>query len=401
LFPERFILTVNSITGNNHIFLKILGIYSLKPGHYQMCIIMKRLNLIIAAGLLLIGFTSAVAFKYTRTTEKNEKPRGTRISDLVLIYHGSTHRPDWNANELKPYIYTQVESGFHWLFDGFLFLEIFDKIRGYEWDPGFGHKTAGKAQWEWLLNRYFGPGKGPDALEIILDSLSLEGKSPVRTRKVVLSIPCPVAGFTDWGDINGRKMDFNKPEDQIEAVRWFIDTALEKWNSKKYKHIQLDGFYWVHEAAGKDYSIIPEIKEYLNKKDLKLYWIPYWNAEKAEHWSSLGFDFAYQQPNYFFNPKIPYQRLDDACSFASEHGMGMEMEFDNNVSKPEFRTRYYDYIRSFKTNGIWASCQVAYYEGGGAWLKMSGSNDPEIKKMMETLSGIIINRQEKADKDTK
>lgn len=362
---------------------------------------MKRINFIIAAGLLIAGSLFSGSCKNIRTTENERKPESKRaISDLVLIYHGSTHRPDWNVNDLRPYVYNVGESGFHWLFDGFLFLEIFDNKRGYEWDPGFGHKTAGREQWEWLLDRYFGQDKGPDALETILDSLSRNGKTPVRTRSVVISIPCPVAGFKEWGEINGKKMDFNKNEDQIEAARWFVDMAIEKWNEKNYGHIQLEGFYWVHEAAGKDFAIIPEVKKYIREKDMKLYWIPYWNAERADLWSSLGFDLAYQQPNYFFNTQIPYQRLDDACKFADQHGMGMEMEFDNNIAKPEIRTRFYDYINSFETNGIWANRPVAYYEGGGAWLKMSQSSDPEIIKMMETLSGIIIKRQEKADKAT-
>lgn len=324
---------------------------------------------------------------------------GTDIIDLVLIYHGSTHRPDWNVNEMRPYIYTGGEKGFNWLFDGFLFLEIFDKIKRYEWDPGFGYTTASKDQWVWLLDRYFGERKGPDALESILDSLSHEGKTPLRPRRVVISIPCPVSGFTEWGEIDGKKLDFSKSEDQIAAACWFIDRVLEKWRERNYGHIQLDGFYWVHEAAGKDFAIIPEVKEYLKKKEMKLYWIPYWKAERADQWKSLGFDCAYQQPNYFFNKEIPYQRLDDACNFGKQHEMGMEMEFDNNVEKPEIRNRFYDYINSFESNGVWAERKVAYYEGGGAWLKMSQSADPEMKKMAARLSAIITGRQEKADKE--
>ena len=61
----------------------------------------------------------------------------TRDSSLHL-----QNRPEWNANELKPYVYTEGETGFHFLFDGFLFLEIFDNIQGYEWDPGFKFKTG-------------------------------------------------------------------------------------------------------------------------------------------------------------------------------------------------------------------------------------------------------------------
>ena len=322
---------------------------------------------------------------------------GTDITDLVLIYHGSTHRPDWVANELKPYVYTEREDGFHWLFDGFLFLEIFDKIREIEWDPGFGYTTAGKEQWEWLLDRYFSPGKGPDAIEMILDSLSVTNMIPLRPRRVVISIPCPVSGFAEWGELDGKMLDFSRSDDQVAATFWFIDRTLEKWNSKKYRHIQLDGFYWVHEAAGKDFKIIPLVKDYLVQKKMKLYWIPYWNAERAGNWDSLGFDCAYQQPNYFFNKDIPYQRLDDACGFSRQEGMGMEMEFDNNVSKPEIRQRFYDYIRAFEENSVWSESRVAYYEGGGAWLKMTRSDDPEMKKMTEKLSSIIIYRQEKED----
>jgi hypothetical protein len=361
---------------------------------------MKKINSIILIGLLILCFLFPIAYKNIGAMEvkKNPVKKAVDISDLVLIYHGSTHRLDWNVNELKPYVYTEGETGFHWLFDGFLFLEIFDNIQGYEWDPGFKFKTAAKEQWEWLLDRYFGNGKGPDALEAVLDSLSGKGKIPLRPRRVVISIPCPVQGFTEWGIINNRKMDFNKAEDQIAAASWFIDKVIERWNSRNYKHIQLDGFYWVHEAAGKDFGIIPEVKKYLMGKDMKLYWIPYWNAERADQWMSLGFDLAYQQPNYFFSTKVPYQRLDDACRFAEKNGLGMEMEFDNNVIKPEYKARYYDYIKSFEANGVWATRRVAYYEGGGAWLKMSLSNDPEMKNMVKTLSGIIVTRQEKADK---
>lgn len=356
---------------------------------------LRRFTLVVLLATFIISIV--YASRCVAQDARCSLGKGTEISDLVLIYHGSSHRPDWNVNEMRPYVYKSDEKSFNWLFDGFLFLEIFDRIRRYEWDPGFGYTTAGKEQWEWLLDRYFGEGKGPDALESILDSLLLAGKVPLRPRRVVISIPCPVSGFAGWGEINGKKLDFGKPEDQISAACWFIERVMERWKGKNYRHIRLDGFYWVHEAAGKDYAIIPEVKKYLNDIGMKLYWIPYWNAERADQWASLGFDCAWQQPNYFFNKDIPYQRLDDACIFGSKHGMGMEMEFDNNVSKPEIRHRFYDYINAFESHGVWAERRVAYYEGGGAWLKMSQSSDQEMRKMFEKLSQVIIGRQVKAD----
>ncbi|HEX3009355.1 MAG TPA: DUF4855 domain-containing protein [Bacteroidales bacterium] len=360
---------------------------------------MKKINYIVIIGLLAAGCIFINAnINHDSPAKSKPAPREADITDLVLIYHGAAHRLDWTSNEMRPYIFTENKTGFHWLFDGFLFLEIFDRINKYEYDPGFGYQTAAREQWEWLLDRYFGDKKGPDALEAVLDSLSRCGKTPLRPRKVVISIPCPVQGFAGWGELDGRKIDFGKAEDQVRVACWFIDKAMEKWKTKNYKHIRLDGFYWVHEAAGKDYGIIPQVKAYLKKKNMKLYWVPYWNAERADQWSSLGFDFAYQQPNYFFSTDIPYQRLDDACVFGSKHGLGMEMEFDHDVAKPEIRKRYYDYIKSFRENGVWDNRRVAYYEGGGAWLTMCRSQEPEMKQMVDSLTHILITRQEKADK---
>jgi len=332
---------------------------------------------------------------------ENNQNGAQPISDMVLIYHGGTQRLAWTTNQLQPYLYRENSGNTEWLFDGFLFLEIFDNIANYDYDPGFGHRTAGKTQWEWLLNRYFGSQKGPDALESLLDSLSKKGEIPVRKRQVVLSIPCPVARFTEWGELNGKKLNFKFPADQAQAARWFIDEALRKWNEKKYKHIQLNGFYWVHEAADQSDKAIPSVKAYLESKNYQLLWIPYWGAKGKGDWKKLGFDYAWQQPNYFFATDIPKKQLTGACSFAKEHQMGLEMEFDERVTQPAFRARFYDYLHAFRDNEVWKQTPVAYYEGGGAWLQMANSTDPEMKKMFNTLGNIIVERQIKADKSNK
>lgn len=346
-------------------------------------------------------FAILLIFLLPATVIASQKGKGEKIppiSDLMLIYHGATQRPAWTADQLAPYVFREKSGKTEWLFDGFLFLEIFDSVEKYDYDPGFGHQTAGKKQWEWLLNRYFAKGKGPDALEAVLDSLAKNGEKPVRARQVVISIPCPVNGFTDWGELDGKKLDFRNPEDQAKAACWFIDEALKKWKEKNYQHIKLNGFYWVHEDAAQSEEAIPVVKKYLESKNYKLLWIPYWGAKGKEEWKKLGFDFAWQQPNYFFATDIPKQRLTDACLFAKEHQMGLEMEFDNRVSQPEFGARFYDYIKSFEENNVWERYPVAYYEGGGAWMQMAKSNNPELKKMTETLGDIIVKRQAEADK---
>ncbi len=320
------------------------------------------------------------------------------ITDLVLIYLGGTHRPEWTVDDFRPYVFRKsTQESPEWLFDGFLFIEFKDN-RGYEYAQGYNQKPAGKIQWEWLLNRNFEKDKAVDALNDLLDSLARHGHTPLRKRKVVLTLPEPISGFGDWGSIDGERMDFADHKHRLSACRWYIDLALEYWRDANPGNLELAGFYWVAEHSAEAAGLLPFISEYLHKKKLKFFWIPYWKANGAADWEDHGFDCAYQQPNHFFNAEIPDTRLSDAISFARTHGMGLEFEFDNRAKQPGFRKRFYSYIDSFRQYGIWDHVAVAYYEGGTAVMNFARSEESEIRKMYDVLAGIIIRRQQKTDR---
>lgn len=323
------------------------------------------------------------------------------VSDLVLIYDGGLHRKPWTIERMRPYVYRENAEKTEFLFDGFLFLEIFDNVKNIEYYPGYSKNSAPKADWQSLLDTYFNEQKSFGALETILDSLAKSGTVPLRKRKVVISIPTPINGFTGWGSIDGKALDFNKIDDQIAAEKWFIDEALIRWKAKNYKYLELVGFYWVDENAGKYENAITLTKQHVQSKGMKFYWIPYFGATGGAKWKEMGFDYAYEQPNYFFNTTVPYSRLKDACSFGGTYGLGMEMEFDYRVSQTEFEIRFDNYIQSFTENKIWELKPVAYYEGGGAWMSMASSTNAELKKMYQTLGDIIVERQKKADERVK
>jgi hypothetical protein len=328
------------------------------------------------------------------------QPDSLSITDLVLIYQGGTHRPDWTVDQLLPYVSYVDRSSDHesWLFDGFLFIEYKDN-RGFEFAHGYKQRPARKEEWSWLLDRNFEPSHAIEALDKACAGVASRIGKPHRTRKVVLTLPEPIIGQQDWGDLGGKHLDFNLPEDRIAACSWYIDEALERWRRLSPANLELAGFYWVAEYGSESREILPRIAKLIHSGGKQFYWIPYWNAPLAGDWRSLGFDKAYQQPNHFFHPEVADSRLDDACAFARSHSMGLEMELDGRVSTAAqtFRPRFYSYLEFFKKNSVIDSSAIAYYEGGGVLLNLAKSRSAEERALYDALASILVTRQQKAD----
>ncbi|HVI45841.1 MAG TPA: DUF4855 domain-containing protein [Chitinophaga sp.] len=315
------------------------------------------------------------------------------MSDMALIYQGGTHRLPWYKDQLAPYIYRSTAAGVQYLFDGFLFIEFKDNL-GHEYAEGYEPLPAGKAEWAWLLDRNFEKGKAIDALDGVLDSLIRLNITPKRKRKVILTLPEPIRKLTDWGELNGRTLNFQVAADRIAACKWYMDLAEQKWQAAGLKHLELAGFYWVAEQNTGAVEILPDVAADIHNRNLKFYWIPYYGAAGADNWKAMGFDVAYQQPNYFFDTQTPYSILTGAISFAQQHKMALEMEFDTRVvTDTAYRSRYTAYIDEFQKQGIWNGIPVAYYEGGHGWLDMYNSNDTAVKRLFNRLADIVVKRQ--------
>lgn len=353
-----------------------------------------------------MNFSKDVSYTVTAEdgTENNYTVKRTNdrygkidITDLVLIYHGGVHRPmEWYKHEFDPYVVYENEGQKDWLFDAFLFLEFKDgKERGYA--PGYVEKNARKEEWIWLMDRHFDKRIAFSALEEnIKDQIREIGEPPFK-HKVIMGLPSPISGQEDWGEIDGVELDFNNLEDRLTAGKWFIDQFIERFDDNDYHHIELAGFYWVDEDTQMNEDLLPLLGDYIREKDLRFFWIPYWNAKGNIFWKDLGFDFAWQQPNHFFNDEIPDSRLDDACKLAREHGMGMELEFDGramNTSSNNFGYRLHSYIDKFEKHGVFTNSSVAYYEGGNGLYHLSRSNDPTDKELYDKLARVIVDRKD-------
>lgn len=323
-------------------------------------------------------------------------PAARGIRDLVLVYQGGTHRPPWTPEQLAPYVSyrprdAQSET---WLFDGFLFIEFIDG-RGRQYANGYKKQPARKEDWIWLLDRNFEKGVALDALEQTIAATAKRIGSPPRLRQVVLSLPEPIRGQKDWGELNGRALDFDSEPDRIAACTWHIQTALECWRKFAPKHLELAGFYWIAETSGGANALLPQLQTVIHTSKKQLFWIPYWQAAGAKNWRQLGFDAAYQQPNHFFHPEVSDSRLDDTCAFARTNGLGMEFECDGRAIKSAdvFRPRLHAYLKAFERNAVRTKSAVAYYEGGGALLQMADSSEPQIRALYDEVARWVISRQ--------
>ena len=368
----------------------------------------------LAGGLLLAQLLGAWALlmaslAYGQEASRNPIKPGADapvnpVTDLMLIYDGGEGRLPWTVDRFKPYVYREEESKIEWLYDGFLFLDQLAKS-GRRLSPITSRKDATKADWRDLMDHYFQEGQSISALNQLLDSLAAKGQKPIRKRKVVIALPTPMTGSdpnrivisSEWGALNGKRLDFNQAEDRFKAARWYIDEVMERWGQKHYRHLELAGFYWLFERAWKVHHT-QEIGQYLHSKGSRLYWIPSW-PQGRRNWQQYGFDFVYQQPNYFFHRKpTPSGRLEEACVFAEGCGTSMEMEFNQDLlTKPAFLIYFDEYLHIYAKHNVWDRRPVAYYEGVGAWFDMANSTDPAVRSRFKALGDIVVKRQDKAD----
>jgi hypothetical protein len=325
------------------------------------------------------------------------------IADLVLIYYGGVHRPyEFTPEDFQPYVsWTDPENGREeWLFDGFLFIE-FKNGKNHEYAEGYGYHPARKQEWQWYQDRLFSATTGLAALNQCVASTIDRIGPPKRPRRVVITQPEAIYGQTDWGSLkDSAPLDFHEVDDQVAACHWYLNKLDKRWKEADFEHIEMAGLYWVAERTAENGDVLlPRVSQVIHEHDWKFFWIPYWQAPGAGKWKVLGFDVAYQQPNYFFKTNVPPSRLPQAMAFARRHGMGMEMEWDGRIFKmtETHLPRMDAYLDAFEHSSFNLQGAQAHYEGGGGMIKLSESTDPALRARYLRYCRMIRDRQEIAD----
>ena len=199
-----------------------------------------------------------------------------------------------------------------------------------------------------------------DALEAAAAAVKAATNDPNYKIGVKVSILAPILCQNDFGALPGttRSLNFEVSQtnsyaqaraDRLAAVKWYVDTVIERFNAKNYQNLRLDGFYWHHESI--DYDVDPlaadsvkSITEYVHSLTpaRKIYWIPSYQAPGFREWKNLGFDYAIMQPNYAFDANATGQRVDDCADLCKKYGLGVEMEL-GGISD-QFIASFRDYL---------------------------------------------------------
>ena len=209
-------------------------------------------------------------------------------------------------------------------------------------------------------------------------------KFPARTVDIAVMLPAPVRDHNGPMRIASERVDIASDAGR-RLYETYIDSLTRKFDRGQFGRLRLRAAYWLREEAWGDNEILVRgVADLVHSRGLNFLWIPYWGAGRATEWKTLGFDAAWQQPNYFFHSDLAQTRLDSAVSRARAADMGFELELDGRVfTDSSARRRLGEYVDVLKRN---RPLSVAVYDGGGVLARLFSSSSPELSALGRRMS---------------
>ena len=345
------------------------------------------------------------------------------FTDMVLCYGGSRHRTPylWDKDRFSPYVtYTDESGKEHWLFDAFLCIEFQSTNRtdGKKYSYCTGNlqgigQSAGKAQWEELLDYWFADDSGLEALDQTVGEAAERLGQPLTKRQVVMVLPDPIlhlyyddvsSSTVYWGELNGKQMDFSITADRVAVYNWFVDQIMDRFEKAGYKNIELAGFYkvsedmttptdgWCYDMKKLD-VVIPSVAKYVHSLNKKIYWIPYRAAAGYKLGSKFGFDYVWMQPNFYWHgDEYP---MDDTFRMITDANIGMEFEMDSYLLEGGkdcdlYKMRFRKYMEYCKMYGLYGKTPFTYYIGQNGLYQLAKSSAESDQKLYNEFCKFII-----------
>ena len=354
------------------------------------------------------------------------------FADLALIY-GSMRRNNpryWNKDRLRAFVtWTDPDTKEEkWLFDAFLMLDLKNPEyppRTYmtgalDWDDrSIGMLAATKNDAIGFLDYWFAPDHGFAALDALIGEAASRIGPPKARHKIIVMMPdvsaherynVPASSTTYWGAISGRQLDFTSVEDRRRAYYWYIDETRRRFDEAGFANIELGGFYIMTEelpsrrsgeggrggdrvdgvmldgweVAAKAWDdVFPAVSDYIHQYHECLCWIPYRCAAGYRYWKEFGIDYAWMQPNYYWDT-FNVNPISSFFQQIASHDLAMELEFDDmmmpsptdrdpseytkvkdGVTKTEtwedYARRWRGYVEGMQSAPVYGRRQIALY----------------------------------------
>ena len=377
---------------------------------------------------------------------ESEREDFLTFADLDLLPGGVTKKTprNWDVDRLKPHVTFTDETGREqWLHEAFLFIGGEDAAaRTLLCIPDGKDKSANQKSWKDFADYWLARGGVLDMLDKTISEAGARIGRPSFRHKVVMTMPDPImleyfydktSSTTYWGEVYGRQLDFSSTSDQVLAYRWFIDYVREAWDKAAPDNLELAGFYVLSEIlvarpGGWNYEykrwdkILPYVSEYLHDMKYCLYWIPYYQADGYDMTSELGIDYAWIQPNKYWDYPEKKQKKSWSWVFnsMSTYGHGMEIEFEGshgesgwsqyeegvsrtnssiletvrtdndaqgtakgrpNPQADRNKQLLRDYMNEFRKAGFYGKARIATYSGTNAMYELATSPDQKDRDM--------------------
>jgi hypothetical protein len=301
------------------------------------------------------------------------------------VYSGGPQRPAYTVNDLVRLLAVVDTSGkpVAALCSSVILTE-YQAVSGRYYMPWTNGTPANATDWSLHIDSVltpFGPLSRLDsaAAQVVRE---LGGKVSVA---IMVPYPHPMAERGVLPD-----------SDRVARVKGYLNEVTRRVQELSLKHVTVSAFYWLNEAVeDSDTAMVSRIADAVHDKGMRFLWIPYWEAHTATRWRALGFDEAWQQPNYFFHPEIATSRIDSAVQRARVAGMGLELEFDGRLfSDPRFADRLEPYLRAFEGNPDMRGKSITIYDGKGALIQLSQSRDAAHRALYRRLVAVLRTEQE-------
>lgn len=279
----------------------------------------------------------------------------TNIKDSCTVYFGGRKasgklRLVFNEENFKPWVVWKFANGdIKWTYDGFTFLDMEfknsnnEKVLLYETFKGDACKYATKNDWSEWLDMLFANNEGLHALDNCIENQKRVIGNPGFQHYINIMIPSASTYQNYWGVLNGKILDFRSGKkmiddgvpytdeilidhqnDRVNALKWWVDEVINRFNNANFKNIKLNGFYWMEEdnhhgttlftdaylsSKGKSFDLMSRVADYVHLKNYEISWAPYATAPGHSRGYNGHFDHVFMQTGYTIKNTVDFSRV--------------------------------------------------------------------------------------------